>query len=425
MNNAGFNISLLPWQQSVWADDARFQVIAAGRRSGKTEYAAYKLIVAALTAKRGHTFYVAPTQQQARDVMWDKLLDLGGDLVVSSHINNMQITLVNGQKISLKGADRPNTLRGVSLNFLVLDEFADMKKDVWDVILRPACTDLLAPALFIGTPAGRNHFYELYAMASLSGNPQWSAYHFTSYDNPFLDPKEIDEAKKTMSSFAFRQEYMASFEARGSEQFKEEWILYNEEEPQTGEFFITADMAGFEEEGKRVVNKRLDNTVYAVVKVGDFEDEIGKYNWWVKELIIGRWSLNDTAKKLFKVVAKTQPTSVGIEKGIAKQAIMSPLSDEMRRSNRYFRVEDLTHGNKRKIDRIVWALQGRFENGLIRLNKGEWNAQFLDELYMFPDPLTKDDCPDALAYIDQLAQLTYVDTFQVSDFVPLDELSGY
>lgn len=424
-NTTPFNISLLPWQADVWEDPSRIQVIGAGRRTGKTEFAAYKLLVAALSAKRGLTFYVAPTQQMARDVIWQKLLELGQGVIKSSHVNNMTITLINGRMIYLKGADRPDTLRGVSLNFLVLDEYASMKPDTWDVILRPACTDLLAPVLFIGTPAGRNHFYDLYQYAELADNEQWSAHHYTSYDNPFLDKDEIDEAKKTMTSFAFRQEYLASFQARGSEQFKDEWVKFNDEEPTGGDWYIAGDLAGFEEEGKSSNKKRRDNTCYALVKIGDFHDEHGPYNWWVKDMIVGRWTLDETARKLFSAVAFNQPKGIGLEKGIAKQAVVSPLSDLMRKHNRFFRIEELTHGNKRKIDRIVWALQGRFENGVIRLNKGEWNAQFLDELFQFPDPLTHDDMIDALSYIDQLQKMTYTDDFEFDDFDPIDDYSGY
>ena len=428
MSNTDFRVKLLPWQEKVWnsamGDNERFQVIAAGRRCGKTEYAAYRLIFAALMNQRGETWYVGPTQGQARDNIWDKIQDLGREVIKSSHINNLQITLVNGKKISLKGSDRPDTLRGSFLNLLVLDEYADMKPSTWDEILRPALSDLRAPAVFIGTPKGRNHFYELYKYAEMSNDPQWKAYHFTTYDNPFINPEEIEAAKRQMSSFAFRQEFLASFEARESEQFKEEWILFNDDEPKGGEFLIAADLAGFEQEGRKKSNKR-DNTCYAIVKVGDFQDEHGPYNWWVKNMMYGRWTLDETARRLFSAVEFNQPTLVGIEKGIAQQAVLSPLNDLMRRHNRYFRIQELTHGNKNKTDRVIWALQGRFENGNIRLNKGEWNSQFLDELFQFPDPLTKDDGPDALAYIDQLAQLTYTPEWEYNTFEPLDPDTGF
>ena len=136
------NVSLLDWQKEVWADPSRFQVIAAGRRTGKSRLAAWKLIVKALQATSGTVFYVSPTQGQARDIMWKLLLELGAPVIKNSHVNNLEITLVNGIAIRLKGADRPETMRGVSLYYLVLDEYADIRPDVWEQILRPALADL-------------------------------------------------------------------------------------------------------------------------------------------------------------------------------------------------------------------------------------------------------------------------------------------
>jgi predicted phage terminase large subunit-like protein len=309
-------------------------------------------------------------------------------------------------------------MRGVSLNFLVLDEYADIKADVWEEILRPACADKEAPVLFIGTPKGRNHFYDLYKYAELSGDSEWKAWHFTSYDNPFLKKEEINAAKRSMSSYAFRQEFMASFESKGSEMFKEDWVQFGEE-PEDGEYYIAIDLAGFEEVGKKKSkNSRLDETAIAVVKVSH-------NGWFVKDIIHGRWDLGQTATKIFNVVRDYRPVSVGIERGIAKQAVMSPLMDLMKQYSRFFRVEELTHGNKKKTDRIMWALQGRFENGVITLNKGSWNERFLDQLFQFPDPLTHDDLIDALAYIDQLAKVAYSYDFEIDDFEPLDAYSGY
>ena len=109
-------------------------MIAAGRRTGKSRLAAWKLIIEGLAATKGSVFYVAPTQGQARDIMWDMLLELGNPVIASSHVNNLQIKLINGATIALKGADRPETMRGVSLKFLVMDEYADMKPEVWEQI---------------------------------------------------------------------------------------------------------------------------------------------------------------------------------------------------------------------------------------------------------------------------------------------------
>jgi phage terminase large subunit-like protein len=418
--SADLKVELLPWQQEVFGDGRRFKVIAAGRRTGKSRLAAWQLILYALKVKKGHVFYVAPTQGQARDIMWQTLLELAHPVIKTSHINNLQITLINGATISLKGADRPETMRGVSLKFLVMDEYADMKPEVWEQILRPALADQKGEAMFIGTPMGRNHFYELYKYAELSGDETYGAWHFTSYDNPLLDPEEINVAKKSMSSYAFRQEFLASFEAQGSEIFKEEWIQFDEEEPEHGDFYVSVDLAGFADvsDATKSKGKKLDQTAISVVKVN--ED-----GWWVADIIHGRWDVKKTAKKIFDVVAKYEPVAVGIEKGALKNAVLPYLSDVMKSRQRFFRVDELTHGNKKKIDRIVWGLQGRFEHGQVTLNKGEWNAEFLDELFQFPNPLVHDDLIDSLAYIDQMAKVIYHYEYEEDEFEFVDPMAGY
>ena len=210
---------------------------------------------------------------------------------------------------------------------------------------------------------------------------------------------------------------MASFEARGSEMFKEDWVHFDENEPD-GDYYIAVDLAGFEEIGKKNKTKNLDNTAIAVTKVN-------QQGWWVADIIVGRWTLDQTAVKIFRAVQDYRPVAVGIEKGIARQAVMSPLSDLMAKYSRFFRVEELTHGNRKKVDRVMWALQGRFENGLISLNKGDWNYQFMDELFQFPDVLTHDDMVDALAYIDQLAKVAYSTHFEEDTYEVFDSVAGY
>jgi predicted phage terminase large subunit-like protein len=415
------DVQFTPWQQKVYSDKARFKVVAAGRRCGKSYLAAWTLLINALQSTKGWTIYVAPTQNQARQILWRQLLEIAHPVIKKSHINNLDIELVNGQTIGLRGSDRPDTMRGLSLNYVVLDEYADMKPEVFEEILRPALSDLEGPAMFIGTPKGRNHFYELYKYGEISEDDEWTSYHFTSYDNPFLKKSEIDAAKRSMSSQAFRQEFMASFESKGSEMFKEDWVRFSEEEPDTGDYYIAIDMAGFEEVGKkRGKNAKLDETAIVITKVGD------DGNWWVDNIIYGRWDLNETATKIFQAVRDYRPVSVGIERGIAKQAVMSPIMDLQKKYNKFFRVEELTHGNKKKTDRVMWALQGRFENGVITLNKGEWNSRFLDQLFQFPDPLTHDDLIDALAYIDQLARVPYgIGDLEFDEPEIIDIVAGY
>ena len=413
-------IKLLPWQQTVWNDDTRFKVVAAGRRTGKSRLAAWMLNVEALQADRGHVWYVAPTQGQARDIMWQTLLELGHSVIESSHVNNMQIKLVNGAMISLKGADRPETMRGVSLKFVVLDEYADMKPSVFEQILRPALADLKGKALFIGTPMGRNHFWELYSYGEEGKDKEYKSWHFTSFDNPLLDPAEIEAAKKSMSSFAFRTEFMASFEAASGGIFKEEWVKYDDEEPNEGRYFVAVDLAGFENVAAATTakKKRLDQTAIAIVK-------ITRDGWWVANIEYGRWDIKETAQRIFDVVRDYEPVCVGIERGALKNAVLPYLADLMRKYNNYFRIEDLTHGKKKKTDRFTWSLQGRMEHGKLVFNKAEWNSEIVDELMNFPNPQVHDDLIDALSYIDQIAITENVQDYEEDDYEPLDSVAGY
>jgi len=114
-----------------------------------------------------------------------------------------------------------------------------------------------------------------------------------------------------------------------------------------------------------------------------------------------------------------------VEKGALKNAVHPYLLDKMKQEQFFFRVEELTHGNKRKTDRIIWALQGRFEHGQITLNEGKWNTEFLDQLFQFPNHLVHDDLVDSLAYIDQLAKVSYAYDYEEDEYEFMDAIAGY
>jgi predicted phage terminase large subunit-like protein len=418
---AHLEVKLHDKQQEILNANARFKVIAAGRRFGKSRLAAWILVIEALKSTEKDVFYVAPTFQQAKDIMWSLLKEIARDVTASAHENTAVLTLTNGRKIYLKGSDRPDTLRGVGLAYVVIDEYADMKPQVFEQILRPSLADVRGGALFIGTPKGRNHFYELYKYAETGKDNDWKAFHYTSYDNPLLPKDEIEASKKSMSSFAFRQEFLASFEAASRDLFKPEWIKIDEEEPEEGRFFIAVDLAGFINVDKESGNKskKLDETSIAVVKVHDG-------GWWVADILHGRWDIKETCSQIIGAVIKYEPVAVGIEKGSLKNAALPYLMDLMRRHNHYFRIDDVTHGNQKKTDRIVWALQGRFEHGKVTLNYGAWNNEFIDQLVNFPNAQLHDDLVDSLAYIDQIQIVEYFHQHDDEDeYEPLDMVSGF
>lgn len=415
---ADLNFSLLPWQREVFQDKTRFKVIAAGRRCGKSRLAATTLLIEGLRCPSGSAvLYVAPTNGQARQIIWNVLMEIGREVIQSSHINNMDITLINGAMIYVRGADRPDTLRGVSLTYAVLDEVADIKPEAWEQVIRASLSDKRGRAIFIGTPKGRNWFYDLFNLGQKDGE-EWKSWHFTTKDNPLIDPEEIEAAKKTLSSFAFKQEYMASFDNAGSDIFKENWIKYGKE-PDFGSYYITCDLAGFEDVAKSSGSgKKLDETAICVVKVT--EDGI----WFVKKIEHGRWDIKETAFNILKCVRDYKPINVGIERGALKNAVLPYLSDLMRKYNVYCHIEDLTHGNKKKTDRVIWALQGRFEHGKIILNEEEDFDEFIDQLLMFPSKGVHDDLPDALSYMDQLAVTSYFEDEPSDEWQPIDVISG-
>ncbi len=418
---ADLSFQLLPWQQTVFSDSTRFKVVAAGRRCGKSRLAATTLLIEGLRCPAGSAvLYVAPTNGQARQIIWNVLLDLGREVIAGSHVNNQDITLINGATIYVRGADRPDTLRGVSLTYAVLDEVADIKPEAWEQVIRASLSDKKGRGLFIGTPKGRNWFFDLFKLGQSGQDEDWKSWHFTTKDNPLIDPKEVESAKKTLSTFAFKQEYMASFDNAGSDVFKEDWIKYGEE-PDYGSYFVAVDLAGFEEVAKQAANskKRLDETAIAIVKVTD------EGQWFVKEIVHGRWDIKETAVKILTAMRDYRPLSVGIERGSLKNAVLPYLSDLMRKNNVYSHIIDLTHGNRKKADRIVWSLQGRFEHGRIVLNHEEDWTELLDQLLMFPAVGVHDDLPDALSYIDQLAVTSYFEDDQSDDWEPIDIIAGY
>ncbi|WP_396190580.1 terminase large subunit domain-containing protein, partial [Flavobacterium sp.] len=128
---------MLDWQLKVWNSKARFKVLACGRRVGKSNLAIKMTLAKALEAPPGSAVvYIGPTLSQARQIAWQALLDEGGDLIKSAHVNQLDITLVTGRKIHIRSAENSDTLRGLKLYFAVLDEAAFIKDDaLWTKVV--------------------------------------------------------------------------------------------------------------------------------------------------------------------------------------------------------------------------------------------------------------------------------------------------
>lgn len=387
-----------------------------------------------LTAEHG-VYYVAPTFDQAKRVMWPKLREIlgyhtQGGLIKRENVNDGWLELVSGRRIYIKGADNPDSLRGIGLSYVVLDEYADMKPDVWELIIRPALGDVEGDALFIGTPKGKNHFWHIFINATEKPNPEnwdpnpwddWEAFHFRSLDNPFLNPKEVQSMMTgNMSREAVRQELEASFISGGGKHLKPEWFEIVPALPDTsgyGGIYVTVDLAGYSKaDGKKTL--RSDETVICTTYVDDRE-------WHVLNMEHGHWDVREVALRIVRACSTYSGTQLGIEQGALANAVGPYIEDYMREFGRYFTPQPLSHGNTKKLDRIIWALQGRAERGLIKLVEGDWNQWFLDQCADLGDALSHDDGPDALAYVDQMSHAVYGVDLEYEEWEPLDMISGY
>lgn len=207
-------------QREIALDPHRFRVVCCGRRFGKTTLAIDQMKGRA-TLPNSRVAYIAPTFQQARDIAWNELKNDCKDAAESINESRLEVRLVNGSLIILRGWEAIETLRGQKFDLVVLDEVAMMRNFwlMWQEVVRPTLTDNKGEGLFISTPKGFNHFYDLFNMQEK--DPDFKSFHFSSYDNPHLPKEEIDKARQELTENRFGQEYLADFR-------KMEGLVYKE-----------------------------------------------------------------------------------------------------------------------------------------------------------------------------------------------------
>ena len=202
-------------QQTIFDSVSRFRTVSAGRRFGKTFLAMSEIAkIACLPNKR--IFYVAPSYRMGKQIIWE---DLKHELSVRRWIkkineSDLTITLKNGSRISIRSADNPDSMRGVSLDFIVLDEAAFMPKSVWTEVLRPTLSDREGGALFISTPRGYNWFADMWHDAVNKDN--WESFKYTTIEGGNVTEAEVEDARADLDLKTFKQEYEASFETAGN-----------------------------------------------------------------------------------------------------------------------------------------------------------------------------------------------------------------
>lgn len=194
--------------------------LSIGRQWGKTLLAENLLMKWALENNNATLMWVSPVYSQARKVFEDleKAMD-GSPIIVSKNKSNYDMNLINGSKILFRSAERGDTLRGYTLDYLICDEAAFIDDNIWNEILRPTILVKGKKALFISTPKGKNYFYSLHTRGIDPDQTQYLTLQGSSYDNPYIPTDELDEAKKTLPENIFRQEILGEFVDSGGEVF--------------------------------------------------------------------------------------------------------------------------------------------------------------------------------------------------------------
>lgn len=361
-------------QLEIVRDRSRFNVVRCGRRFGKS-YLAFALALETMLQVRGSfVLYTAPTFSDLRKRFRDAkkfFADIGAEC------GQNQIKL-NGSYLEFTGVWRSETIRGNAYHRVICDEwaFAANGEEAWTDVIMPTLTDFKGDSYFFSTPNGRNHFYELDKMSELYSN--WRSFHYTSYDNPLIDPNEIELAKSQLPTLAFLQEYMAEYVDRGASKIKREWLRVDDSKI-CKDYYVGVDLAISQKE-------TADYTAIVVVGVTETDEVV------VVDAIRGRWTFVEIGEKIQEVHDRWLPRVIAVE-SVQAQAW---LVQELKRNTKMNVI-----GVKADRDKVLrfQPVEARYEHGLI-YHTSFLPREFTEELLYFTgtNQDKHDDFIDALAY---------------------------
>lgn len=326
---------------AVHNSDARFKVLSAGRRWGKTRLGVNECLDAA--SKGGRAWWVSPSYKTS-EVGWRPLRQIARKIPNAEvKLVDRTVTLPGGGFVAVRSADNPDSLRGEGLDFVVMDECAFMQREAWTEAIRPALSDRLGKALFISTPKGRNWFWENY-QRGINGEEGWASWTFPTSTNPFIDKGEIEAAKRDLPEIIFRQEYLAEFVDSDGGVFRrvQEAATLEPQAPQAGRQYI----AGVD------VASSVDYTVVSVMDVEAREQVfMDRFNRVDYPVLIDR---------LDAIYKRYHLTSMVVE----SNSIGRPVIDEL--VARGLNIVPFTTTSATK-QGIIQSLQSAFENGQIKV----------------------------------------------------------
>jgi predicted phage terminase large subunit-like protein len=380
MRKPAISVTLPPLhraQAEIVASPARFKVVSCGRRFGKTRLAV--LVSIAEMLQGGSVMWVAPSFDKAM-IGWRLIEEITRQMPFCSiHRAERRITASNGGWLGAYSADSEGGLRGEGASLVVVDEAAHMRNfnDIWKQELRPALTDRKGRAMFISTPRGFNHFYELF-IQERNFPGEWQSWQYPTAANPYMDEAEIEAARRVLPDLYFRQEYLGEFVQLSGAMFRREWFEVVDSHPPLAvqarhwDLAATQKTSGDYSAGVRV-GLDDDGNAYVLDMVHD------RLEWPALLRLITQTALADGAD------VQQSIETAGVQKGLldlllAEPALAStavrgiqPVGDKITRAN-------------------AWL--ARAEQGKVKLMRGAWNQTWLDEICAFPEA-EHDDIVDA------------------------------
>ena len=385
-------------QIDVAKSNARFKVLVAGRRWGKTRLGVWLCIAKAMQGKK--TWWVAPTYSMANEG-WKEIRRLGIDYGVVVKEGEKTIYTPTGGYVTVRTADNPDRLRGAGLDFIVLDECAYIKEETWKEVLRPTLTERQGGALFISTPRGYNWFSRIFDEAE--NQDDWERWQKPTNTNPLVPLDELDIAKKEIGSFLYSQEYEAQFIEQTGGLFKPEWFKYYKknvyQDYNEKGYLETKVMYLFDNKQVNHYDLRIITTVDLATSTKESADftvvcTLGidkNQNVFVLDLIRRKMEAPDVLKLLEAVYEKWLPSVIGVESAGYQLALI-----QMAKRQTSLPIVKLK-ADRDKFSRAL-PLSAKMESGIVYYpNESVWYSDLEKEMLQFPAG-EHDDQVDALAY---------------------------
>lgn len=370
---------LHPGQQTIMDSTARYRVVSAGRRFGKTLLSCLWLALAPGGAIAGKPVaFFAPTYKLLLDV-WSDMERTLKPVTRKANKTEMRIELITGGKIDFWTLEDADAGRGRKYQRLVVDEAAHARylQEAWERAIAPTLTDYRGAAWFISTPNGLNFFHELFKRGADPAYPDWESFHMPTRVNPHIPPDEIERARADLPALVFAQEYLAEFVTFGAGLVKPDMLILGTAPPGLP-VTLGVDLAISEKEGAD----------FTAIVAASRDPATGIL--YIREVERHRCAFNDVLTKIKEAAARHRPALIAIEQTQYQAAVVQELTRTTRLPVRGIRPD------RDKLTRFM-PLLTRFEQHQVRLDPAHVPAWCREELLALPEG-EHDDGADALVY---------------------------